>query len=154
VSDAAPDRVVVAASPEEIWSILEDPAALERVLPDAESVVADGPNQVRIVLASKVAFMTLRADVLARYLDADPPRHLRLALDGQARGVPGEIHASIPFDIAPLDDRRSEVTFVVELELTGRLASMGGAMIRSQLPGQVRELVRNVEREAIRRRST
>ncbi|HEU4571970.1 MAG TPA: SRPBCC domain-containing protein [Candidatus Limnocylindrales bacterium] len=152
MTQPAVERVAVAASPDEIWSILEDPNALARVLPDAESVEPDGPDRVRIVLASRVAFMTVRADVVARYLDPDPPRHLRLALDGTARGIPGEIHASIPFDIAPLADGRSEVSYSVALEMTGRLASMAGPMIRSQLPNQVRELVRNLEREAIRRR--
>lgn len=152
---SAPDsgRVVVAASPAEIWAILHDPAALGRVLPGAESVVADGPDRVRAVLASRVAFMTVRADVVARYLDPEPERHLRLALDGQARGIAGEIHASIPFDLFAEPANRTEVRYSVELEMTGRLASMAGPMIRGQLPGQIGELVRNVEREAIRRRS-
>ncbi|HEU4674198.1 MAG TPA: SRPBCC domain-containing protein [Candidatus Limnocylindrales bacterium] len=159
MNEPSVERVVVDASPEEIWSILEDPAALGRVLPDAESVVADGPNQVRVVLASRVAFMTVRADLVGRYLEADPPRHLRLVLDGAARGVPGEIHASIPFDLRPLATAgtlapaRTEVRYAVGLELTGRLASMAGPMIRRQIPEQVAALVRNVEREAIRRRT-
>lgn len=147
------DRVAVDATPEEIWSILEDPAALGRVLPDAESVVPEGPDRVRVTLASRVGFLTIHADVVARYVDADPPHHLRLVLDGQARGLSGELHASIPFDIVALDGR-SEIAYSVALEMTGRLASMGGGVIRGQLPGQVRELVRNIEREAIRRRVT
>ncbi len=153
MTEPSVERVVVEASPDEIWAILEDPAALARVLPDAESVAADGSDQVRVVLASRVAFMTVRADLVGRYLEAQPPRHLRLALDGTARGVPGEIHASIPFDLRPLEPGRTEVRYAVGLELTGRLASMAGPMIRRQIPDQVAALVRNVEREAIRRRS-
>lgn len=152
MTEPAAERVVVDASPEEIWAILHDPAALGRVLPGAESVVADGPDRVRAVLASRVAFMTVRADVVARFLDAEPPRHVRLALDGQARGIAGEIHASIPFDLAPLADGRTEVRYSVALDVSGRLSAMAGPMIRRELPGQVAELVRNLDREAIRRR--
>jgi carbon monoxide dehydrogenase subunit G len=149
MSEPTVERTVVDASPEEIWAILEDPSALARVLPEAESVVADGPGQVRVVLASRIAFMTVRADLVGRYLDVEPPRHLRLALDGTARGISGEIHASIPFDLHALGARRTEVRYAVGLELTGRLASMAGPMIRRQIPEQVGALVRNVEREAI-----
>jgi carbon monoxide dehydrogenase subunit G len=154
VNEPTTGHVVVDASPEEIWAILEDPQALARVLPDAESVEADGPDRVRIVLASKVAFFTVRADLLGRYLDADPPRHLRLVLDGAARGVAGEIHASIPFDLRPLAPTQTEVRYAVSLEMTGRLASMAGPMIRRDMPEQIASLVRNVEREAIARRSS
>jgi carbon monoxide dehydrogenase subunit G len=153
VTQSTSDRVEVDATPEEIWSILEDPAALGRVLPDAQSVTPDGPDRVRITLASRIGFLTMHADVVARYLDPDPPRHLRLVLDGQARGLSGELHASIPFDIVPRGPGRSEIAYSVALELSGRLASMGGSVIRKQLPTQIRELVRNLEREAIRRRS-
>jgi 2-furoyl-CoA dehydrogenase large subunit len=153
VTEPTVDQVEVGATPDEIWAILHDPAALGRVLPDAESVTPEGPDRVRVTLASKVGFLTIRADVLVRYLDPDPPRHVRLALDGQARGLSGELHASIPFDIVPRGTDASEIRYSVALEMTGRIASMGGSVIRAQLPGQVRELVRNVEREAIRRRS-
>jgi 2-furoyl-CoA dehydrogenase large subunit len=152
VIEPTADRVEVAARPEEIWAVLEDPSALARVLPDAESVTPEGPDRVRIVLASRVGFLTLRADIIARYVDPQPPRHLRLVLDGHARGLSGEIHASIPFDIEPVGTDRSEIRYSVALEMTGRLASMGGGLIRTQLPQQVRELVRNLEREAIRAR--
>ncbi|HEY3522745.1 MAG TPA: SRPBCC domain-containing protein [Candidatus Limnocylindrales bacterium] len=152
MNESTIDRVLVEASPDEIWAILEDPTALARVLPDAESVVADGPDRVRVVLASRVAFMTVRADLVGRYVDADPPHHVRLLLDGAARGVSGEIHASIPFDLEPVAPARTEVRYSVGLELTGRLASMAGPMIRREIPAQVASLVRNLEREAIARR--
>ncbi len=147
------DRVVVDATPEEVWAILHDPAALDRVLPGAESVVPEGPDRVRAVLASKVGFFTIRADVVARYLDARPPHHLRLELDGQARGLSGDLHASIPFDLVALPGNRSEIRYSVAIEMSGRLASVGGGVIRKELPQSVQELVRNVEREAARRRS-
>jgi 2-furoyl-CoA dehydrogenase large subunit len=155
VTDPAQGEVVVAASPDEIWAILDDPEALARVLPGAESVVPDGPHRVRAVLASRVGFLTMRADIVARFVDADRPRHVRLEIDGSARGMSGDLHASIPFDLTPQEgsgEVRTLVRYSVALEMTGRLRSMGGSVVRNQLPGQIRELVLNVEREVIRRR--
>ena len=152
------EHVVVEATPDEIWAILQDPTALGRVLPDAESVVPDGPGRVRAVLASKIGFFTVRADVVARFVDPEPPHRVRLELDGVARGMSGDLHASIPFDLVALPSvsgvARTDVRYSIALDMTGRLAALGGNMLRGQLPGQGRALVSNLEREVVRRRAT
>lgn len=83
------ERVIVRASPEAVWAILGDADALQRVLPGAESIVAMGPDAFHGVIASRIQFMTVRADVDASYHDARPPRHLRLQLQGRPHGLPG-----------------------------------------------------------------
>ena len=148
MSELVGDTVVISASPAAVWSILDDPAALGRVLPGCESIVAEGPGRFRAVLASKIQFLTVRADVAATYHDSDPPRHLRLELDGRPRGLAGSFRVSIPFDLAARDGGDScQVTYRVDLQVTGRLASFGVPLMRDSLRRQVGELVRNIERE-------
>ncbi|GEM_PF-2141022 len=147
MTDRPVDRVEVAAGPEAIWAILDDPVALGRVLPGCESIVRDGPDRFSAVIASKVQFMTVRSDVVASLLDADPPRHLRLVLDGRPRGLGGSFRLDVPFDIAPLADGRSAVSYQVGLELGGSLVGFGSAMLTDTLRGQIGELVRNLDSE-------
>jgi 2-furoyl-CoA dehydrogenase large subunit len=147
LTDQPIDRVAVAASPEAIWSVLEDPVALGRVLPGCESLVRDGPDRFTAVIASKVQFMTIRSDVVASLLDADRPRHLRLVLDGRPRGLGGSFRLDVPFDIVRAPDGRSEVSYQVRLELGGSLAGFGGAMLTETLRRQIGELVQNLDRE-------
>ena len=59
------------------------------------------------MLASKLQFLTVRADVDAVFRDADPPRHLRLELAGRPRGLAGSFTVSVPFDLHR--DRRAGV---------------------------------------------
>ena len=147
MSELVRETVTVAGLPEAVWSVIEDPAALGRVLPGCESIAADGPGRFRAVLASRVGFMTLRADVTATFHDADAPRHLRLELDGRPRGLAGSFRVSVPFDIEPTGDGGSRVSYSVELSVTGRLAAFGAPILRDSMRRQVAELVRNVERE-------
>jgi carbon monoxide dehydrogenase subunit G len=140
------DEVVIAGAPEAIWAILDDPSALGRVLPGCESVSATGPTTFQIVLAVKVMFMTIRADVSAAYHDLDEPRHLRLAIDGRPRGVSGAFVASIPIDLVP-EGARTRVRFSVDVSATGALASFGPDAIRGAMRDMVGQLARNVERE-------
>ena len=105
LSELLRDRAVIRGSPNAVWALIEDPAALARVLPGAESIVATGEGRFHGVLASKLQFLTVRADVDAVFRDADPPRHLRLEMAGRPRGLAGSFTVSVPFDLA--GDRRA-----------------------------------------------
>jgi 2-furoyl-CoA dehydrogenase large subunit len=139
--------VTVHGTPEAIWAILDDPDALGRVLPGCESIARGAADRFRAVLASKTRFMTVRTDVEATYRETDPPRHLRLDLAGRPRGIGGTFLASIPFDLARLEDGRTEVRYAIELTLGGALSGFGGRLVGEALASQIDELVRNVERE-------
>ena len=102
VSELLRDRAVIRGSPSAVWALLDDPVALERVLPGAELIVATGEGRFHGVLASKLQFLTVRADVDAVFRDADPPRHLRLEMAGRPRGLAGSFTVSVPFDLTEI----------------------------------------------------
>jgi uncharacterized protein len=155
MSEIIRDQAVVHGSPDAIWAIIEDAARLARVLPGAESIVSTGPDAFRGVLATKVQFLTVKADVDASFHDADRPRHLRLELAGRPRGLAGSFTVSIPFDLEPVDGpggstdhaQATLVRYAIDLQVTGRLASFGAPILRDTLRRQVAALVSNVERE-------
>lgn len=146
-ADRPVDSVEVGAAPEAIWTILDDSAALGRILPGCESIVRETPERFVAVIASKVKFMTVRSDVVATLHDADPPRHLRLVLDGRPRGLGGSFRLDVPFDIERIGPDRSTVRYSVGLELGGSLSGFGGPMLTDALSDQIGDLVRNIETE-------
>ena len=161
MSELLRDRAVIRGSPSAVWALIEDPVALARVLPGAESIVATGEGRFHGVLASKLQFLTIRADVDAVFRDADPPRHLRLEMAGRPRGLAGSFTVSVPFDLAEIAEPGSpagsapaatEVSYVVDLQVTGRLASFGAPIMRDTLRRQVAVLLANVDRELAERR--
>lgn len=146
MSELVRETVVVAAPRETIWALLDHPASLARVLPGAESLVADGPDRWTGVLASKVGFLTIRADAVARLTDVRRPDHMRLEIEGRPRGLAGSFQASIPFDLAEVG-AGTQIAYAVELTVTGRLASFGLPILRDTLRKQVTQLVANLDRE-------
>jgi carbon monoxide dehydrogenase subunit G len=158
VIDLGLNRATLDGPPAAVWAILEDAEALARIIPGAESVTSSGPGRFEGVMATKVGFVTLRADVEAALLDADPPRHLRLDLRGRLRGLAGGFALSIPFDLEPIDGPRGPasktgVVYTMELRVTGRLATFGTPLIRDTMRRQINELVLNVDRELAERPS-
>jgi len=146
VSELLRETVLVAATRDAIWALLDDPEGLVRVLPGAESLIVDGPARWTGVLASKVGFLTVRADAVAQVVDVRPPDHMRLEIDGRPRGLAGSFHASIPFDLVE-EAGGTRIGYAVELGVTGRLAAFGMPLLRDTLRKQVAQLVTNLGRE-------
>lgn len=152
MSEIVREQVIVHGPPEAIWAMIGDAAALARVLPGAEAVVAIGPGHFRGVLATKIQFLTVRADVDASFHDADPPRHLRLQLDGRPRGLAGSFSVSVPFDLEriegpPGSETATQIRYAVDLQVTGRLAAFGTPLMRETMRRQIAALIVNVDRE-------
>ncbi|HEY6057998.1 MAG TPA: SRPBCC domain-containing protein [Candidatus Limnocylindrales bacterium] len=145
-AETSPERVTVKAPREAVWSLLEDPEALRRILPGCESLRTIGPGQYEAVLVTRVRFVRIRADVTATFLDAERPSHIRLVLHGRPRNFGGEFEASIPLDFEGTGET-TEVSYHVDVTASGAPAAFGLPVLRDALRSQVGGLVRNVERE-------
>ena len=141
------DTTHVSVARDRLWPVFEDAVALGRVLPGCERLEASGPGVYRGVLASKLQFLTLRADVEARIVDVERPDRLRLEIDGRPRGLAGGFRAGIPIVLRSSDDGGTDVDYEVSLSTTGRLAAFGAPILRDTFRRQVVELIANLERE-------
>lgn len=135
---------------EVLWGLLEDPDALARILPGAESVRAPEPGLFVGVLRVKIQFLTIRADFEARVMEADPPNHLRLAIRGRPRGLAGSFQASIPIAMSPAPGEpagraRTSIDYGIDLLTSGRLATFGAPLLRDVAERLVAEAVGNAE---------
>ena len=146
MTDEFSGTVQIATSPEATWAVIEDPLALGRALPDCESITADGSGGLNVVVAIKQMFMTVRVDLHVTWHDMDRPKHLRLELTGQPRGIGGALRLSVPIEITPVASG-AQVDYRGALELEGTLTSFR-KQVREGLHAQVDRLVRNIEREA------
>jgi carbon monoxide dehydrogenase subunit G len=142
----AEEEVVVRADRAAIWAVFGDETLLARVLPGCEILERTGPSTFRGVLATKLQFLTIRADVIATLADLREPDHLELQLDGRPRGLAGGFRSVIPIDLAP-DAGGTRIRYRVDLTTSGRLASFGAPILRDSFRRQVATLVANLERE-------
>jgi carbon monoxide dehydrogenase subunit G len=146
------DRAFLHGPPSAVWAIIHDPLALQRVLPGAETIEATGPTSFRGVLATRIQFLTVRADVEATLEDADPPRHVVLRLQGRPHGLAGSFLLFVPFDLEAAADpagsgQGTTATYAVDLTVTGRIASFGVPLLRDTLRRVISTLVANVDTE-------
>jgi carbon monoxide dehydrogenase subunit G len=143
------ETINLQSSPETAWAALDEPEMLCRALPGCDSLERDGPDRFRAVLSSKVAFMTVRVDVVARYAEVDRPRHLRLVMDGSPRGLAGSFHAEIPVDIAAADGGGSVVAYSVAITVEGALRAIAGSAIEDGLRREFAQALRTLDGQIV-----
>lgn len=130
-----------------IWPVFHDAATLAAVLPGCESLVEVAPGVYRGIAATRLQFLTLRAEITARLVDPQPPDHLGLAMTGRPLALAGGFEATVSIDLAEGPSGGTDVRYVVDLTTSGRLASFGAPLLRDVLRRQVAALIANLERE-------
>jgi carbon monoxide dehydrogenase subunit G len=141
----AEEMVVVRVPRARILEAFADADLLGRILPGCEELIATGEGAFRGVLATRLQFLTLRADVTATLADLAFPDRLRLLLDGKPRGLAGGFRAQIPIELAEVEEG-TRVHYTVDLTTSGRLATFGAPILRDSFRRQVATLIANLER--------
>ena len=115
----------VSASPEEVWSFLQDTRAVVGCLSGVELVDDLGDDRYRGLL--KVAVgplkMAYAGDVSVVERDADAHR-IVLDASGRDKRGSGAVRAHVRLQVAPVD-AGSRIDVVSDVELSGRIASLG-----------------------------
>lgn len=141
------DEVEVGVAPAGIRAILADPERLGRIFPGCESAERLPDGRAAFVIANRLGFMTVRADVVGSLTESDAPDHLLLVLDGRTRGLEGTFRAAIEFTLLPTATG-TRVRYGLETEVGGAVAMMGRDGFEASIREQVGTLVERLEREA------
>jgi carbon monoxide dehydrogenase subunit G len=115
----------VSASPEDVWSFLQDTRAVVGCLPGAELVddLGDDRYQGLLKVAVGPLKMAYAGDVSVVERDADAHRMVLDASGRDKRGS-GAVQAHVRLQVAPID-AGSRIDVVSDVELSGRIASLG-----------------------------
>jgi len=142
-------RTEVNASPDAVWTFLQDTPAVVECMPGAELVDDLGGDRFQGVL--HVAFGPLKMNYVgtASVVERDAGAH-RIVIDASGRDKrgSGSVQAHVRVQVAPIASG-SRIDVVSDLDLTGRIASLGRGIrdVSNQMFGQFAdELVARIER--------
>ncbi len=119
---------MVAASPEQLWQSLNDPAVLTRCIPGCRGMTALGPDAFRIELQLRVAAVggTFEGEIGLR--DKEAPYRCRVAVSGA--GSLGHGNGEASFEIVA-HKSGSQLTYSGGGEIGGLVAGVGQRILGS-----------------------
>ncbi len=118
---------LVPASPQEVWDSLLDVEALKAVVPGCKNLAETSPHKFEGKIELGVGVVKGLFDADVRLFDLETPRSLRLA--GAANGALGTSGGEAVVTLAE-EGTGTRVSYVYGLDLSGKVAAIGGRMIK------------------------
>jgi uncharacterized protein len=119
--------VALPAPPDEVWSLLTDPARLARLLPGCERLEPDGPDRYKAAVKFGIAAISGKYAGTLEFAEKKPPRSLVLKMDG--KGLPGFVKGEGRIELAAKGGSDTELTYTGEAQVGGVIASVGQRML-------------------------
>lgn len=131
------DEIVIETDSEHVWSLVSDPEVLASCVPGIEEVeklsetkyegtITRGISQLTVSLSGEVELVELNEpdQVVAKATGSDPKTNSNVDVDAEML-------------MAEADGGQTELAYEIDLTFTGRLASLGSFIVRSQISSDI-----------------
>jgi uncharacterized protein len=135
---------------EEVWQLFTDPARLQKLLPGAESLVADGPNRYKVAVKFGIAAITGKYAGTVELSDQQPPSSLRMKVE--SKGAPGFMKGEGHLELHEKSGG-TEVRYTGDAQVGGLIASVGQRMIEAAAKKIVQQFFESAAAELARGKS-
>jgi carbon monoxide dehydrogenase subunit G len=140
-------EVKMPAAPAAVYAVLTDPEGLLKTMPGLKSLEPDGENRYRAVLELGVAAVRGRYTGVMEILDAEPPRHYRLKMNGQGPGAFVNLEIAVDISDGP-DPHTAVVRHTGNAQVGGTIAGVGQRVIGGVASMVMGQFFQAVGREA------
>lgn len=124
--------VSVKASPHVVWATVTDVDRIAKWVPVVGAVrEIKHLSKYAAVLADRLGPFRLAADLDVTVTDVDEHRSVAFSADGEDRQVASRIRIDARLALTP-DGEATQVDVAGHYEVTGRVAALGGSMIRAK----------------------
>lgn len=124
------ERFEVAATPEEVWAFLLDPARLAPCLPGCEDLKVLDERTYRVRLTVKVGFLSTTQELRMTIVEAEPPHRLVAEGRGEDTRLGSQVDVRNTLELSPAASGATTVTYRTEVKVLGRLGSVGDAVMK------------------------
>jgi carbon monoxide dehydrogenase subunit G len=118
----------IAAPPERVFAMLEDPAILAKCIPGCEGLDRAGDGEYAMRLKIGIGPISGNFDGKVRIADRKPPESYRMIVEGQ--GKVGFMKGDGVISLAPADGG-SNVSFTGDVQVGGTIANVGQRLIET-----------------------
>lgn len=125
-----------------VWETMLDVSFLISCIPGIENLEAVDENNYKAILKAKVSVMTAIFDTEIAIIDKQEPVYIKVAGEGKGRMGVGRVAFSQTVNLKSVSTVDTDVTYKLDLNVIGRLASLGGKAIAKKVT-EVSEVFRD-----------
>ncbi|WP_176057370.1 molybdopterin cofactor-binding domain-containing protein [Paraburkholderia sp. BCC1876] len=141
----AQGSVEIEATPEAVFAVLMDPAALAKVVPGCNALETIGENQYRADVTVGVGMIKARFEAKIGLSDIEAPKRLRLA--GAGLSSLGSAQGEGLVELTPTA-KGTLLSYDYEAQVSGKVAAVGGRMLEGAAKVVLSQLFESLGRQA------
>jgi uncharacterized protein len=122
-------EVLLPASRDKVWAMLNDPEVLKACIPGCEQLDKTSESEFQAVATVKVGPVKARWKGKVRLSDLDPPNSYRISGEGEG-GATGFAKGGAKVSLSD-QDGGTRLSYDVEAQIGGKLAQLGQRLINS-----------------------
>jgi carbon monoxide dehydrogenase subunit G len=122
---------------EEVWDLVQDPEALAMALPGTQSLEKVGENEYEGVMNVRIGAVSGVFSGRVLIEDEQPPESLTMKVEGE--GKPGFVKGVGQVNLLDLGDGTTLMKYSGELQIGGRLASVGQRLLDTTSKSMLRQ---------------
>ncbi len=118
---------VLHGTPDQVWSVITDPAVLARTIPGCESLELTGPDEYKMNVSVGVG--AIRGTYAGEVRLTDQQRPTSYVMHASGAGAPGNARAKVLISLAEADSGTTTLTYSADAVIGGPVAGVGQRMI-------------------------
>jgi uncharacterized protein len=141
------EQLNLEASQEDVWKLLRDTRRLAAFLPGVESVnviEGSGAEAYQAKASDKVGPFKVALQLEIRVAEEQPPNMLRASLRGADSIGLNRLSGSLHVSLSPAG-QATLMRFEAEIEILGKLATLGAAPMRRRATEKFAQFARNIQ---------
>ena len=127
----------LAASPQEIWRVIFDPAFMATVIPGCKEIAQPAEDEYRIKMVLGIPAVQGNYSGTLRILEKNPFDTIKGSIEGL--GGLGKIDGTWEMKFENSGDKESRVIYAVNVDITGPMASMVGGFMEQVADSLVKQ---------------
>ncbi len=139
------ERFNVPAPIAKVWDFIIDPAKMGACVPGFVSATKIDDRNYEAVVAIRIGIIKLKMKAMTKFVEFDPPRHLKTSGDGHDWLKAGQFHQDSTIDLKELSPSETEIHYTANVRVVGKLATFGEKMMRLTAGKMGEEVARNIQ---------
>jgi carbon monoxide dehydrogenase subunit G len=142
------DSVTVEASKGYLWELISDPETLVSCVPGAKEVERISETEYSGVIERGLGGITLALNGEVKITEMNAPDNLKAEATGEDKKTNSRLDATAQMQMNATDETQTELEYYIDLDFTGRLASLGARIVKRKISSDIQTYFDNIQSEA------
>lgn len=140
------DSFTINAAKEDVWTVFMDVEKLASCVPGCQNLVAHSDTEYEADMVVKTKFMTIKFKANGVLADAVEGEELKVEMVGKPMKLAGLFKSKMTVQLEEVDENATKIHYEMDLQMTGRLATLGDILMKGTVKKSADEFADNVQK--------